>query len=347
MTHGKHFKAHKSILTKHCTKLKYLLENSKITQTILRNNEKISRVHLKSSLHAVAYFLVHVYIPPFNIDQDNIEDVAEISLELGCIALALECKNFIKTFVQELKDENIDFERRVIDYNDENVLKTTAENVVKYINICEKLHFVKLFDNLYKTIRNNFYKFSKNIEVLYKLNANTMRALIFDSELCIESEVNLFYTIFYWIKFNEPCAEILIEDFFKAVSFESIDISTLIEIENQLSGLFENKVLNDLLFNAIKYHSMKEVLKSDDKKKIHKYILENVSSTKIVKESSSSSDTHAYYEEVNTNLSINSENQITNEEKLKCFKAAIILITNSKTTTMLGIGINLFDSDYI
>ena len=323
VTQGKHFKAHKTVLLKHCTKLKYLLENKNITQICLKENDLINRVHLKSSIHAVAYLLVHVYMPPLNIYEENIEDVADISYELGCIALALICKHFIKKLTVKFNHEAFELGKKHKNENDE---ETKIENFIRCLNVCEKLHFVKLYESLFKILKNNFYKFSKSIEQLKKLNPNSMRALIFDTELCIESELNLFYTLYNWLKFDENNRQCYLDEFFKAVCFEKIDVSNLIEIENQFSEIFKNnKTLNCLLYEAIKYHSMKNSKNRNVLQDKHDY--SNVlNKTDDIEFKSKSYDGEK---------DLHSETG-KSDEKLKQFKVAIILITNKKGFTIQG-----------
>jgi hypothetical protein len=326
VTHGKRFKAHKIVISKHSTKLKYLLQDAKVTC----DRDLISKIHLRSSLHAVAYFLVHVYMPPFNIDEDNIEDVADISHELGCVSLALKCKDFIKYFIDRLA-EGIDFEKS-LKQNNECEVQLTDINLIKCINICEKLRFVRLYDILFKNLKKNFYKIYKNIERFNRLNANTMRALVFDTELCIESEFALFYAIFHWIQFDEPQRKCYIEEFFKAVCFELIDLPGLIELESTFSELFANyKILNDLHYHAIKYHSLKNGTNGNTKGPINRHNYNHDTLLKTVS-SSTSLDTITPLED----LKLLAPETTAREERLKKFKVPIILITNSKSATMLG-----------
>jgi hypothetical protein len=327
VTQGKHFKAHRTVLLKHCTKLKYLLEDKKITQICSKENNLISRVHLKSSLHAVAYLLVHIYMPPLNIDEENIEDAADISYELGCIALALNCKHFIKKSTLKYNNEEFDFEKKCNNENDQE-LKSKIGNFIKFVNICEKLRFVKLYESLFKTLKNNFYKISKYIEQLKMLNPNSMRALIFDAELCIESELSLFYTIYNWLKFDENNRQCYLEEYFDAVCFEKIDLQNLIEIENQFSELFRNnKSINSLLYQAIKYHSMKNSKSRNCLQDRHNY---NSFFNRAIDEKNIKCKNKPLGEERCVN------DKISSDEILKEFKVAIILITCRKGFIISG-----------
>ena len=246
------------MLLKQCTKLKYLLEDKNITQICLTEcGYPIARVHLKSKIHAVASLLVHVYMPPFKIDEENIEDVVEISHELGCVALALNCKSIIKKFSLQLNHPKFDFENSEFIEN-ENSIKLSVENFITCVNSCERLGFVNLHEFLYKFFVKNFYKISKNTQQLNRLNPNSMRALIFNDELCLESELDLFYALFNWIKFDEENRQKFINEFFNSVCFDKIELSGLIEIENQFSEFIKSsKALSNLFYLAYKYHSMK------------------------------------------------------------------------------------------
>jgi hypothetical protein len=236
-SNNKIFKAHKIILDKNCTKLR----------SICLSNDKI---YLNSSEDSVAYLLLHLYIPPLKLNDDNLLDCALISKEMGCLSLAFKIKRYIKRYLNNLS------------------LISSLLSIDKlslYTNICDELNFIQLYNSLLELLKCNISNLLNDEFNFVNLNINTLRCIVKHAKNTCISHFKLFIKIYKWILHDSSNREEYTQELLLNVEFNLINVSNLIEIEHNFKDIFENySLLNDKFYDAMKNLALKGKLKNDN-----------------------------------------------------------------------------------
>lgn len=233
----KKFKTHKLVLAKYCTKL----DIAKLSDEI----------YLNSNEDSIAYLLLHLYIPPLKLNDENLLDCALISYEIGCLSLTDRIKRYIKRYLKNLSLISS---------------MLSMDKLCLYVNICDILNFIELYNLLLKLLKDNLNNLLNDEFNFVNLNINTLKCIVkhAKNDSCL-SHFKLFIKLYKWILHESCNRDQYTQELLLNVDFKLINVSNLLEIEHNFKQVFDKySILNDKFNEALKKLAIKGKLKKED-----------------------------------------------------------------------------------
>ena len=183
-----------------------------------------------STTTALEAILKYIYTAKIDINPVNVEEILSAAKELGIDDLICMAADYLNSL--SIGD--------VLDFMT-NMLNKEGSELIVY--------------DLYSYMMSHLDKISRTPEYL-KSNISVIKALLGDSHLMVESEIEVFDAAIRWITFDKTNRFKYLSELMRSVRFTQMRPEVLVSKIESYQCLKDNPDINKMLYNAFKYHAL-------------------------------------------------------------------------------------------
>ena len=215
---GKEISAHKIALAAYSDKFttKYCEDAPTTVSEIILSN---------GSAEAVEILLDYIYTSELHVNIRNIESILVCARQLGITSAVKICEDRISAF--------------------------DKDNVLALFNIAERQGLTEISSRMHQFICENFIEMSRSTAFLQAC-AEHVRWILSKDELCIKSELDVFFAVLSWIEYNRQERLRFAVDLLQCVRFVYISPEDLVTHVEPVRHLFDIHECKQMLYEAFR-----------------------------------------------------------------------------------------------